>query len=295
MPSGQQKEINVLKQLVRQRGYKVAPSGSGHWKVLDAKGRAVLDADGPLILSGTSSEGRSRTMSVKRLMAAGVLLEDPWAPTKAKDASTDSGEQVSDAETARLEREAEQRRTADQRHGERTLAIRERLEPIILNLGGWDKRGMLKEVGLVAHYFATQSELLHAWAAPDAAAENADSLRKGATLSPAMAPLWEGLLGELEAYPDTRLRWMQLVREAKQLDPPTIGSPETAPTSISVVQPEAAPSGSALPLLALRAAFEMGVGRGADDPYRREVAELIVNIARLELQALAPPPHEGDG
>jgi hypothetical protein len=289
MPSGgKQKDLNVLRKIIEADGYKVVPSGSGHWRILNAKGAVVVDDNGPVIMSGTTSEIRGRDMAVHRLMKAGILKRDPWAPTPKREGERDT-EEMNDAERAAHEREMEERRTTDHLRAQRTLRIRERLEPVVARLGGWEKRGMVAEVGLVAHYFADRKELPERWTSPSGAAENAEALRKGATLSDNIANLWEHLLSELESWPDTQLRWMQLLREAKGVDEPTIGEAVTPLTrsspQLQVVTGKPLPQLDELPTLALRAMFEMGVGRPAHDPDRAHVLRIGEEIMRLEIQA----------
>lgn len=282
MPS--RKDVQDVRKLVEKRGFKVVPSGSGHWKVLNSKGQVMTDDDGPIIMSGTSGEIRGRDMAVKRMMNAGILPEDPWKPTSPKEpgAAPTRDEQ----EEARRERELELQRHEDHERSERTHRIRERLEPIIARLGGWDKRGVKANLGQVASYYAGRMELPERWSSATAAAENAESIRLGATLSPSMASLWEHLLSELEAYPDTQVRFFQLEREAKGIAEPTIGDPDgfsrsgysrAAETPALLVQAE-------LPTLALRAMFEMGVGRPAHDPDRPHILKLGEEILRLEMK-----------
>lgn len=300
MPSsGKQKDLEVIRKIVEADGYKFVPSGSGKWKLLNGKGSVVVDDHGPLIMSATTSEARGRDMMVHRFMAAGVLKRDPWAPTPAREGERETTE-MSDAEREAYEREMEERRIADQERARRTHAIRDRLEPVIERLGGWDKRGVKNEVGLVAHYFAERMDLPERWTSPGGAAENAEALFKGATLSGNMARLWEGLVDELESYPDTRVRWMQLLREAKQIDPPTIGEGPTMTTRSSPLlrTPERRlpiPNLDALPTLAMRAAFEMGVGRTSDSPDRAAVMAIVYEIAELEIEARSDRPALDDG
>lgn len=300
MPSsGKQKDLMVLRKIIEKDGYKVVPSGSGHWRVLTNKGAVIVDENGPVILSGTTSEFRGRDMAVHRLMKAGVLKRDPWAPTakKTEDDQAPDPDEMSEQERAVYEAEQEEARRTNQERSRRTFAVRERIEPVIARLGGWDKRGMLTEIGTVAHYFATQSRLPDAWTSPQAAAENARALSKGATLSDPMATIWERLMTELESWPDTQLRWMQLLREAKGLEEPTIGEAVTPlERGLQVVQGGGAvvplPKIEGMPTLALRAMFEMGVGRAAHDPDRATCMKIGEEIMRLEILARDADPSD---
>lgn len=287
MPSGKQSEINRLRKIIEQRGFKVVPSGSGHWRVLDAKGKVVVDDNGPVIMSSTSSDVRGRVMAVKRLMNAGVLLVDPWANQKPKDGSEDDGgDQLSEQEIAAREAAAERDRLEDQRRSDRTHAVRERLEPVVVLIGGWDKRGNMREIGVVAHYFAERSKLPSRWSSAEAASENAEALRKGATLSPNIAALWEKLLDELETWPDITLRWMQLLREAKGLEESTVGGDDVGDAVVdegradtgTPVRPSARPSA-----LALELAFELGVGR-TDSTDRARLLQLVERVVDIEIE-----------
>jgi hypothetical protein len=158
---------------------------------------------------------------------------------------------------------------------------------------------MMTEIGQVSYYFAEQLELTGRWGSEKAASENAGALRGGATLSDTMAALWEKLVDELESWPDTKLRWMQLLREAKGLEPPTVGdkplTSRSSPTLSVVPIPPLEPE-EQLPTLALRAMFEMGVGRPADDPDRRHVLAIGEEILKLEILARSdrPASHNGE-
>jgi hypothetical protein len=287
--------------MVQARGYQVVPSGSGHWKILDSKGRSVRDNDGPLILSGTSSEVRSRAMSVKRLLDAGVLDIDPWAPQKPKgERNGDEPDERTAQEEAEREAAAERQRSDDFRRSERTRLVRERMEPMVVLLGGWDKRGLRRELGTVAFYVAERLGLEPRWSSAEAAAENADGIRKGATLSTSMAACWERFLNEIEAWPDMQGRYMMLLREAKGLAEPSIGS-DQAHQQREIMEEVAGGPVRQQPLpvssLALELAYELGVGR-TDSLDKPRAMQLLTEVLQLEQRAHrldAETSHEDEG
>lgn len=137
------KEVTELISFVRAAGFRVSKSGNQkHWKVMHKNGSAVIDANGPLIISTTPSEHRFREMTVKRLMGAGVLKQDPYKKTKTgpQEAGTNGGRARS---TSHLKDPAVQAakvariKEISREFHERTVKLRSRIEPIIAKLGGW--------------------------------------------------------------------------------------------------------------------------------------------------------------
>jgi hypothetical protein len=224
MSESAKKEFRELQRLIRQKGYKVVPGRGGHVKILDSKGRKVIDENGPLILSSSPGDFRARDLAAARLIRAGVLERKdlPWQPEKPKGLllgdAADNGKK-SKAEQARDRREEERRKVADEnrsRH-ERTQEVRARLEPIITRLGGWGKRGLVGELGSVVFHHSKGAP----WGFPSvqAARANATSLRKGGTLSDDRLTCWLGLLDTLEGAPLLREAWFDMVRAARGLPP----------------------------------------------------------------------------
>jgi hypothetical protein len=245
MSESAKKEFKELRKIIQRKGYKCVPgSGGGHVKILDPKGRRVIDENGPVILSTTPSDYRARDLAVARLIRAGVLTDKdlPWKPQKPKlllgepdEEKLSRDEQLARAKQAERDVIKGEQRTRQ----ERTQEIRARLEPLLTTLGGWTKRGMIGEMADVAYHHNKGT----AWGFPSvqAARANATSLRRGGTLSEDKATCWLGLLDTLEeAAGRNKLReaWFDLVRAARGLPPrtqPVVAY--TAPTAVDASGP----------------------------------------------------------
>lgn len=151
-----QAEVRDLIAKIRATGFKVAKSGSKHYKVLSPAGAIVRDENGPLIISSSPSDNRFREMTVKRLMAAKVFKTDPYKETRGDKATGDlthggdangnggqrtKGKRGGDGAHLRTE-EMQQKKLAgikrkSDANKERTGKIRARFEPIAMKLGGW--------------------------------------------------------------------------------------------------------------------------------------------------------------
>lgn len=225
----QKKEMDILVKAIRANGFKVVNSGKGgaHRKVLDKNGAVVLDSNGPLILSGSPGERRWREMHVHRLMHAGVLKKDPWASGVGIEPNGAGRPGMTDEQKAAIRRAVEQQQ--HQREAE-TRALRERLEPIVVQLGGWNQghgpaaAGIAAaEFGRVARYYAGRRGRVENWPTDSAAAQSAHTLKRGGTLSDNARICWALLVDELERDPDgPRMRYLELVRQARGLAEPEI-------------------------------------------------------------------------
>lgn len=146
------KDTTVLIRAIRDQSkgaYKVI-SGGKHLKVIHAegskKGRSVLDDNGPVILSGSPSEGRNRELAVHRLIGAGILKFDPWKGDKNK--PDGPGKQVSREDEFEA-RQARRLAVADahQRINDESDQCRARLERFFVKIGGGsEKRGFKTEL-----------------------------------------------------------------------------------------------------------------------------------------------------
>lgn len=313
--SGSAKELKPLIDEIRKNGFKVAPSGK-HRKVVDVEGKimgarnkVVTDENGPIIISSTPGDFRARDMHVKRLLKRKVILRDPWAVDKGE------GKEGRKAGFSEEDRQRGRERVAEEarRRHERTMQVRARIEPIIAKLGGWDKRGMVSEIGRVALHFTTKQHK-PGWKTEAGAMQGANSLKKGNTLSDAAVDAWNLLCDELEKAwrkgPGTspndealRERYFELVRESKGIAPepeePKKDLSKTTPvirSQIKDTKPDE-PSeprrsghmregilGEKMPTLALKAVFLMSMGR--EGQAMPDVLEVGEDILRLELASM---------
>lgn len=314
------KELEPLVKAVRARGFRVVPSGGGHYKILGKDNKAVRDDDGPLIISGSPSERRARDMHVHRLMKAKVLLIDPWAPDKGNAANGNGdGKKRSriadpDVQAAKIAAIKEKSR----KQAALTLELRGRLEPLVVKLGGWNSSGSrggsgvtASELGLVARHWANVHSRVGVWANDAAARGAAQTLKTGGTLGEKPRELFTLIVDELETVAKkggaegVRQRYFALIRDAKGLAPergPELPAPgpvsDASGNGSGVLPPAAAPppivtrvvdrpsvlpgDTGEVPTLALRSLAEMMMG-DADEERRDRAIKLAEDILRLEL------------
>jgi hypothetical protein len=314
--TGSQKEVNELKRLVISNGFKLVPNGAGHWKLLNKKGAVVIDAKGPVILSGSASDVRARDMHVQRLLAVGALKSDPWKPTKAKT----EGERE-ESKTAHLHsEEARQRRRerelqASRDSQERTRKVRERLEPFVVSIGGWEKKGVKAELARAAFHYLTVTNRVERWATLASAEQNVFTISKGNTVGERVASAWHLFMDEIERAGDTTearvSRYFELVAQSKGLigkgkavhPKPTEDEPAAdvikLPTATPAPRVETAPppdegeelaalvryagNGYKTPKLALEALALMDT---SDEGNRKAAIALAGDILDMEIKAL---------
>jgi len=238
------RELRPLVDAAKKNGYKVLPAGRAkHLRVIDPKGKVVVDAQGPVIVSSTPSEHRHRDMHVQRWIAAGIITADqnPWKPQKAKEGENGQPETRSEEEERLLAAKKAEIAEQDRARANRTKKIRERLEPIIARLGGWEKRGLQADMGRVLF------RLSRGWTgAPkneNSAGQLITRIKRGDTLGEGSAECLERLLKELENHEDLVLHWTNLVRESKDLPkltalPPAKTEPEPEPEPGLPPEPE---------------------------------------------------------
>lgn len=229
-----QAEVRELIAHIRRTGYKVAKSGSKHYKVLTPGGAVVTDSNGPLIISSSPSDNRFREMTVKRLMAAKVFKTDPYKETRGDKATgnqahggTTSGARKGQGidkngkRNALADPEVQAKKVAaikriSDANRERTGRLRARFEPIVVKLGGWSPGGRQSTHGVKV---AEVGETIFAWAKSRGRAELPErlhndparfieashvaaavqSLKKpGETLGTKWTPLLEVFIDELE-------------------------------------------------------------------------------------------------
>lgn len=235
-----QAEVRELIAHIRRTGYKVTKHGTKHYKVLSPKGAAVVDANGPLIISATPSEVRWRDMTVKRLMAVGVLKDDPYAETRGKKGTTSENgdgekETADDRKRAAREAVAAAAKARSDENARRSLDLRYRLERMIVKLGGWNTAhgtavngvSIADFMRIIQHWLAKPETKL-AWPTDKglptslaAASQALANLRKAdSTIGAKWLPVFEGFMDYLyaEDAADSELaatRYRILVRETR--------------------------------------------------------------------------------
>jgi hypothetical protein len=324
--TGVQKDINELKRLVIANGFKYVPNGAGHLKLLNKKGAVVVDANGPVIMSTSASDVRAREMHIKRLLGVGALKTDPFKDQKklgersGDDAQKSKRERSIAAITSPEAREARHRSDVarSKAREENTQKLRARLEPFVMSLGGWDKKGTSADLGRTLFYFLQSRNRAEAFSTLDSCYQNVYTLRKGNTLSDRSVDAWSLLLDEIERAGDTvearRTRYFELLRDALgvKAPPATQTHPEPEPerqpigellhrqpesgskaetTTPSVTNGQRQPYRT--PQLALKALAEMmqgvadGTGLMADNDKKRERALGIAEeILDMEIQTM---------
>jgi hypothetical protein len=271
---------------------------------LDPKGRVLVDENGPVIISKTPSEHRWREMTMHRLIANGVFKVDPRKEgQKAKEAKGDGrGAQLNKEETRQLQREATDR--IQKKRAERTKKIREKLEPLVMRVGGWSRgnkagassMGVVPaELGIAAHHWGNERGRVDTPKSVNSCQVSVYSnLKKGGTLSDASADFWEAFVNEWDAAPDPRRWYFDQVRVAKglviesSLEPAAIPEGPVAEQVSSVAamlaEQKATRVAATIPEgvghLALKAVFLMARGGDAD---MHEILETGERILALEI------------
>lgn len=271
MPS--QKDVTELIAHIRAAGFRCAKSGNQkHYKVMTRTGAAVIDADGPIIISSTPSEERFKEMTVKRLMRAGVLKVDPYKATRGSKGEraeqngdeqkkkTPFSRQQSDPDFKKRLHEAKvaaiKKKSAAAK--EATAEIRAHLEPVIAKLGGWSATGVSSSSGVKINEVALT---LHCWATTRGRVEmpkttfrtphapitaDSDALRSavmnmknpGHTLGDVWRPIFKVFVDELWQHagrdPEkAAARYRELLREAKGI----VAEPTSPPAGGPPLQP----------------------------------------------------------
>jgi len=294
-------EIKPLLEVIKRNGFQVVPSGK-HLKILK-NGAVVTDKSGkhgggPIILSSTPSESRDRDMTVKKLINNGIIKpeQDPWKPKKGKEAADGQPETIDEEKQRREAARLEGLASANRERAERTRKIRSRWEPIIARLGGWDKRGMQSEAGLIVYHYAKTRGREEAPASVTSAQQMVIRVKRGDTLSAKACVCFEILLDDLERQPaKMQERWFDLLQEAKGLPPRREKSVVIGPPRPPAPVPAAGPLqvleggkdeevfGPPAPTLALRALAEMMIGQPAErDP--KELVDIAHQILEMELR-----------
>lgn len=320
--AGAQKDIEQIVRAVKKNGYQVVPARGGHRKVM-LRGKPVVDKDGPIIFSGSTGEARGRTMSINRLMKAGVLTEDPFSSHTDVKAARENGNGAKpknpnhkgnphlgepwmrEKAQAAMREKSEQNRIA-------TIALREKFEPIMVKLGGWDKKGNLAQIAEAADWLLRT----RGWVGMEKVSSSnwcyhvLQKMRKGETLAQESRERFDEFIKDLEAHPDSVVRFFEIVRLSKGLAgrdpdaPPADGAAVRFPVRAGTPLPLPGQNGEhpetpaeraiaarhepvehlpyTMPTLALEAVWRMGKAKGADYDDVMEVGERIL---KLELES----------
>lgn len=300
--AGAKSEVDVLLRAARANGYKTVPAQGGHKKIVDHRGKPVVDSNGPLIISGTPSEHRWREMTVKRWLAAGVLKVDPFesnTPGKGVRAQQQAGKKggkfnIADPDVQAKKLEGIKKKSEAEHKA--TVKLREKWEPIMVKLGGWDKYGLLTQTGDAIFWFGEHRGLVERFPTASAAKQALAQLKKGNTLSTKSRVAVEYFADELLKADGSPLdRYWELVRLSKGLparedEPIKGGSPLPDPPPKEVREAAAKANGNGTeperlragkPSLALQAVAEMMVGR---TELSEEVLRLGEQIQDMELR-----------
>lgn len=264
MPARSGEVQDLIRKINATKTFKVVKNGQKHYKVITKAGAAVVDENGPLIISSSPSEFRFREMTVKRLMGAGVFSSDPYKETRS-DAEPNDGQRV---KGQKLQGGAKRNRLADpdvqakkveavkaksRRYNELTAQMRSDLEPLVVKLGGWRLRPG-DEVGggisavlmadVMTHWAKSRGReeypkrtYANRSADPESGARSsAQNLKKpGATIGEHWYPIWRLFVDDLleadkkDKREGVRKRWFQLYREMKGLP--------GEPTNVPVMEP----------------------------------------------------------
>jgi hypothetical protein len=275
--------------------FRLAPGGK-HMKLIDDKGRRVLDAEGkPIIVSGSPSEARNRDLMVNRWMNAGLIPYDPWKPKSEKKEET-RDEKLEREKRERIEEGKEEQRVTSGL----SMSARTRLLPLLGRLpGGWDE-ALNRQLGTVMYRFARHRKLAAAieWGSEDYAYRSAVNLKRGGTISPEAATAWEMFAQELEdaekAGTPLLRRWNELVEEAATATPSATAVLAAARReAMRPAEPVHPPSAALEPgpehTLAngvghvwLQVFYEMARGQDGSEEARKRVFILALEVKRLE-------------
>lgn len=215
---------------LRKNGYKTVPSGGGHKKIVDHRGQAVVDDNGPLLISSSPGDNTWREKHVARLLRRGVIKRDPWGqdePAGVRDENRKAGPGLKDPEIRA--RAQERQDEENRRRAEETKALRARIEPFVAKVGGWDKRGFQSELSQAFAAYGERRGHLD-WTPNTAAATQLFyKLRKGGTWNDRIIQHVTLFFDDILNSEDPVLRYVDLVRESKNLPPTEVRAVETGP------------------------------------------------------------------
>lgn len=220
--AGTKSEVDVLLKAAKANGYKTVPAQGGHKKIVDHRGKPVIDSKGPIIISGTPGDHRWRDMTVKRWLAAGIIKVDPFesnTPGKAVRrlkggavSGRGGGSRLADPDVQEAKVAAIKAKAAVER--DHTQKMREQWEPIVAKIGGWGKIGQLSDV---VFWFGEWRGIVERFKTRDAAYRALTTLRKGQTLSEAGRKAMAYFIEELVKVKNPQDRYIELVRLSKGL------------------------------------------------------------------------------
>ena len=305
--AGAKSEVDILIRAARANGYKTIPAQGGHKKIVDHRGKPVVDDNGPLIISSSPSDARWREMTVKRWIAAKVIKADPFkgdTPSKAVRKLTggatsgkDGGTRLTDPEIQQKKVDAIKARFAE--HRALSQKVREDLEPIIVKLGGWDKHGVKSQMGDVIFWFNEWRGHVERFPSASAASSALANLKKGNALSDKSRTAIGYFVDELKKAADPQARYFELLRLSKGLparedEPVRGGSPLSDPPPKEEREKQADKTEtnghgkteqigpSTKPSLALQVVAEMMVGRTEVDDAVLRLGERIQDMELRE-------------
>jgi hypothetical protein len=295
--AGSKSEIDVLLRAARANGYKTVPAQGGHKKLVDHRGRPVVDGNGPLIISSSPSDARWRVMTVKRWMAAGVLKTDPFDDSpkgkavQEKRGGSGKANRLTDPDVQQAKIDAIHAKAAAER--EATNKLREQWEPIMVKIGGWEKRGSIAQLGDLIFWFGKWRSLVERFPSESAARQAVAQLKRGNTLSERNRKAISYFSDELLKATDVRERYFELVRLSKGLpakeedDVIRGGTPLPDPPAKEEDEKKKATTNGnhwvgTRPTLALEAVAQMMVGRTEVDEHVLRLGEQIQELEMRE-------------
>src|SRR5574338_1632059 len=302
--AGSKSEVDILLREARKTGHKTVPAQGGHKKIVDHRGKPIVDEKGPLLLSSSPGDFRWREMTVKRWIKAGVLKSDPFdstPPSKAVQkkltggavSGKGGGSRLADPDVQAAKVAAVKARFEE--HRQLSQKLREDLEPIIVKLGGWDKAGLKKQVADLVFWFGEWRSHVERFPSPSASESALRNLRKGNALNDNRRTACGYFIDELKKAPDPQARYFELLRlstglPAKETDETIRGGtplPDPPPREEREKKEvaESKTNGSAKPWtkpsLALEAVAQMMIGREEVDPRILQIGE---EIQEMELR-----------
>jgi hypothetical protein len=167
--------------------------------------------------------------TVARFRKAGVLVRNGDAATKSTTAKTKA-----DDESTKRKEKAE----ADQRERiARTKVIRERIETLVVKMGGWDKRGTQSALAGAFYTFSHDNDF-KVPSSRNSSQMMVHTLRRGQTLSAESADVWEAFLNTIEAKDDPVAQVLLLHGEKDDGEEKISATPTAKPEASSLSEEE---------------------------------------------------------
>lgn len=155
------------------------------------------------------------------------------------------------------------------------MQVRSWLEPFIVRLGGWDRRGVAQDFATVLYEHARKHRPMQVWPSQEQAFATLANVARGGTLNDYSINCFKALINDLQSTEDPRERYWQLLREAKGLPEPVSGPARQIGPLYDT------------PTVALEAVMMMTAGiHNLADPDLDRIAATGQRILRLELLEL---------